>query len=663
MITHSGTNNFETNAFAYWTGSPVSGESKAGYADTEVKEYTKYDFGISVSGPILLNKLWYFLAYNPTFEINDIAIGQFGIYQDEKTMHRFAGKFNWKVSDRTDMIFSIVGDPTEHNRIGPRAGYQIPQSLQNPEPVLSIFKIGGISSSLLVRNSLSNNLLLEGRVSYLEQQNDNYGANDVARNHPLFNDMSVQPMSVSGGYGHIGKSYYSRISGSMQGTYLLNQHVFKVGIGYEDNFASDKNESTPPGLITKFSDDYYQAIYWHATAKVHNRIPYIYIQDSWQINKYLRLNMGLRWESQYLILNDGSLGQLFPNQWQPRFGFIIQPGISAENKIFGSVGRYYQQYGTWYPIMQSAAWQQEFRFYSVDPRIYPEAIDSVFVRMRKSDPVRHTNTKNLENEYHDQFILGYQHHLANYYKIGIVGIYKILRNAFLLGYNPDQQKFVYGNPGTGDMSFLDPVKREYTALELNISRTGAPFFNFFASYVLSRNYGNYGGQYNQDNATGWPGESSSYEYKEQVPNSIGLLPNDRTHVFKFFGSYAFSFGLTTGIYFTWQSGAPLSKFGEHPARLGRMVFLVPRGSVGRMPALWDLNVRISYLLNLTYLGKVKPKLVLDFFHIGNPREAVQFDQWIYYLNQNNNQVPNNQYGMALAYQPPFAMRLGLEVGF
>ena len=130
-----------------------------------------------------------------------------------------------------------------------------------------------------------------------------------------------------------------------------------------------------------------------------------------------------------------------------------------------------------------------------------------------------------------------------------------------------------------------------------------------------------------------------------------------------YGSYAFDFGLTGGLFFTWQSGAPLSKFGEHPFRFGRQVFVVPRGSDGRMPDLWDLNLRLSYLLDMSYFGRIKPKLVLDFLHIGNPRQAVNFDQWVYYLDEDYNQTPNSQYGKALAYQPPFAVRLGLDVRF
>ena len=55
-------------------------------------------------------------------------------------------------------------------------------------------------------------------------------------------------------------------------------------------------------------------------------------------------------------------------------------------------------------------------------------------------------------------------------------------------------------------------------------------------------------------------------------NSLGLLPNDRTHAFKFYGSYPFSFGLTIGVSGYWTSGTPVSEFGSGSSP-GRMADL------------------------------------------------------------------------------------------
>jgi len=43
-----------------------------------------------------------------------------------------------------------------------------------------------------------------------------------------------------------------------------------------------------------------------------------------------------------------------------------------------------------------------------------------------------------------------------------------------------------------------------------------------------------------------------------------------------------------------ESGAQLNKLGYFNSTYGSMVFLVPRGSEGRLPTLWEANLTLSY---------------------------------------------------------------------
>jgi hypothetical protein len=56
-----------------------------------------------------------------------------------------------------------------------------------------------------------------------------------------------------------------------------------------------------------------------------------------------------------------------------------------------------------------------------------------------------------------------------------------------------------------------------------------------------------------------------------------------------------------------------------PYCLYRRALLVPRGSVGRTPALWDLALRLAYELPLR--RGLRGRFVLDVLHVGNPRRA------------------------------------------
>jgi hypothetical protein len=63
-----------------------------------------------------------------------------------------------------------------------------------------------------------------------------------------------------------------------------------------------------------------------------------YINDAWQISKYVTLNLGVRWEQQRLIGN--SVERTFSNMWSPRIGIIVDPQGNRKQKIYANFGRY-----------------------------------------------------------------------------------------------------------------------------------------------------------------------------------------------------------------------------------------------------------------------------------------------------------------------------------
>jgi hypothetical protein len=202
------------------------------------------------------------------------------------------------------------------------------------------------------------------------------------------------------------------------------------------------------------------------------------------------------------------------------------------------------------------------------------------------------------------------------------------------------------------------------ALELTFQKRRGETVWFLVSYVLSRNYGNYTGVYSTElEVAGNAGPQ--FDFPDLIPNNTGLLPNDRTHVFKVFGSYRPTRRLTAGTLFTWESGTPLSELGGAIVGLPYSSFLRQRGNAGRSPALWDWNLRFAYDLGATGEGRVSPHLLLDLFHIGSPRKPVRFDQVLYTaVDKNGNQTaPNPNYGKAKSYQPAMSARLGFVFGF
>jgi len=278
----------------------------------------------------------------------------------------------------------------------------------------------------------------------------------------------------------------------------------------------------------------------------------------------------------------------------------------------------------------------------------------------------------LHAENFDEFTLGYERLLGPGARLTIRGMRRDLRSAFTFGVDLSRENiWVFGTPGKGDgsggvfdFSFLPPPKREYTALEVAAEGSWRRL-SYRTSYVLSRTWGNYPGLFSSDQqeigGTGIGIASLGFglHMPHQAANSTGWLPNDRTHVFKLSGSYEAGFGLVSGAILTLESGAPINDFA--PGWWGWLypAYVRPRGSVGRTPALWNLDLRFTHAL--PPVRQARARLRADILHVGNPRRATTVDELHYRTDDLS--VVNPNYLAPTSYQPPMEGRIGLQVSF
>jgi len=139
----------------------------------------------------------------------------------------------------------------------------------------------------------------------------------------------------------------------------------------------------------------------------------------------------------------------------------------------------------------------------------------------------------------------------------------------------------------------------------------------------------------------------------------GRLPNDRPHQFKLYGQRALGYGVSVGATLFWLSGTPISELGVTQYGPPYYTFLSPRGSLGRTPSIYDLSLRIAYDPPLGSVVRGRPRMLLDVYHVGNPRRPVVFDQVRFFDAAQTS--PNPNYGQTLFFQPSIAYRVGLEV--
>ena len=107
---------------------------------------------------------------------------------------------------------------------------------------------------------------------------------------------------------------------------MSSEHSLKAGAEYRDNGA---DISLRFSYLQRQSDSNYFLHKNGDQSVVHNRLPSLFLQDSWHVSGALTLNAGLRWDGQYLIGSDGRVHQRILGQFQPRLGFLVLPDENA----------------------------------------------------------------------------------------------------------------------------------------------------------------------------------------------------------------------------------------------------------------------------------------------------------------------------------------------
>ena len=663
VITQTGGNDIRGQLFGFFTNHKLAGKYRSGSVKQDIDSFATYDFGLSLGGPIVKDKLWFFLAYNPSFEDKNIDIPGLGLYADQKRSHLFAGKLTWQATPNTNFIFTIIGDPSKHKKIASTFSdvLTVPRALLNADPYQGDIRQGGYNLSLRGRHIVSEMLFLEVSVSQYKRSAHDGPLTERGGTDPFYYDLLTG--TLSGGYGRIVKGYTTRTMAQASVSFFLGSHSVKAGMAFEDNYVDGTfdnmsgTDGRTPSVVFLIAPSVYWATWSTKRATVHNRVFSIFAQDSWILSKRLRINFGLRWDGQFFVGGDGEIAQRITNQWQPRIGFTYQMGDLGSQKIFGSYGRFYEQ------IPLSVSWgihapsQYHEILYFHDPRSNHQG---GFVTDLSQGIL--PEVEGLEGQYYEEFILGYERRIGTEFRLGIRGIYRNLRQAIDDGLDATTMTYIFGNPGEGDLSFLPKFKRNYSGIELTFEKMRGQL-TFFISYVLSRNHGNYPGLIDTD--TGWTNPNwIKRDHPLQWIHSTGLLPNDRPHAFKFFGAYLFDFGLTLGTFFTVQSGTPLNEFGTLLTP-GNIIFLSDRGAAGRTPTIWDWNIRLTYDIGRIIGTSFRPKLIIDLFHVFSQREAVVFDQLRYLgMDSLGNQVGlNPNYLTPTLYQAPMILRIGFEIDF
>jgi len=330
----------------------------------------------------------------------------------------------------------------------------------------------------------------------------------------------------------------------------------------------------------------------------------IYLQDSWTIGQKLTLNLGIRTESEYIPSfnrydpDKKPIQFGFDQKLAPRLGVVYDFFGDSSLKVFGSFGVYYDvmklymaegAYGGflwWTSVYELNDW--DFTKIAANGKVDDKDSQTVGGvnkhRASWNDRTQSWDTTdpNLKPVAQSEFSLGAEKKVSEEISFSARFIYKhLLQTIEDVGilekneYGGESEQYYIANPGMGwvlpvskggkfeDRFWESPkAKREYYGLNLALEKRFSNNWQGGFSYTWSRMTGNYGGLSSSDeNGRNSPNVERYwdlfYERYDSHGNPLdGVLPSDRTHYFKAYGSYAFPFGVTVGVTGYGRSGLP-----------------------------------------------------------------------------------------------------------
>ncbi len=333
----------------------------------------------------------------------------------------------------------------------------------------------------------------------------------------------------------------------------------------------------------------------------------IYLQDSWTIGQKLTLNLGVRTESEYipsLATNDPLYKNYKPIQFgfdkklAPRLGAVYDVFGDSSLKVFASYGRYYDVMKLYMAEGSYGGFKWWTSYYTFDNYDFTkiaasgdisnkadQAAGGTYMFSRNWRTVSwDTTDTNLKPVSQDEYSFGAEKKISEELSFSARFVFKhLIRTIEDVGVmvqdaqgNYSEQYYI-ANPGEGwtlptsqggrfdDKFWPAPkAKRDYLGLNLALEKRFADNWQGGINYTWSQMKGNYGGLSSSDEAGRnspnveryWDMYFERYDIHGRPLDNI--LPSDRTHYFKLYGSYAFPFGLTVGTVAYGRSGLPLT---------------------------------------------------------------------------------------------------------
>ncbi|HUI63923.1 MAG TPA: TonB-dependent receptor, partial [Bacteroidota bacterium] len=413
VVTYSGTNELHGSAFGFYTSNRFAASRAVGLWDPTQGGFSNYDVGFGIGGPIIRDQLWFFVAYNPTYQTRDVDVPGYGIHIDTKIIHSFASKLTWSASDRLHLTLTATGDPTSESAVNSPGGAPPLGGLANFDSYFMDTQEGGVNLSLNGIYTVGPNILVDGSVSSVHFHALGDPATQFGKDNVFFVDHLTNIWS--GGPISSWDSYRYNTTAKLGSSVIVGAHTLKLGGEYGVNGTDNKYGNDE---VDRYDTTYYVEYVGKGYETVHETKLAFFAQDTWLILKNLSVHGGIRWDGQRIIGSNGAVAQRVTTPLQPRLGFTFLPAEDGSNKIFGSYDRFSQEFA----LFQSVNYYTDQGYgynilYGQDPRISRSGADTLSGAPFTISP----STQGLRGQYFDEFSLGYEQAIGSTIRVSVQG--------------------------------------------------------------------------------------------------------------------------------------------------------------------------------------------------------------------------------------------------
>ncbi len=576
-VTKSGGNVFRGEAHYFIDGSPLnaspvnrlvldpSNDTTVSYVQDEKQRNIRNEFGGSLGGPIMKNKLFFFGSVSPRLirRTNNYGYSSNtaqGSTDQSQTVNQFFGKLTYS-GGRVQVNASALATPTRskgtligYNGIAPNA---TSVSAAGNAPNLGRgWKQDQVTGSGEVNFFLSGSAFFTVRAGTFRDkfsdtgisQTTNYtyqtsaiGVAGVPANLQLPIGSVNTPRAQITNFDTTQKTFADlNYNHSFQ---ALGSHRLKAGYGFQ-HVVNDVDLAYPGGYVDIFwgrtftssvagvgsgtgSYGYYAVNNRGTVGKASADIQSLFIQDAWNITDRLILNLGVRTEHETVpSFREGinAFDFKFKDKLAPRLGATYDVKGDGTFKLFGSWGRYYDW--TKYELARGSyggdIWTIAYRSLDTtdigslnlsnlpgrnlwNPSVTNSVRDRRVPNFDSTDP-------DIKPMYQDSTSVGAEYQVGSNSTFGAHYIHNQLGRTIedLGGLVNGDEVYVIGNPGGGQLGTITPTSGATKA---------------FATPKAVRQYDALELTYSRRFSSGWFG-SASYTYSRLYGNYAGLANSD-----------------------------------------------------------------------------------------------------------------------------------------